>query len=355
MNNERPRFHLTAPAGPCHAFISNDQVQSLQGLLQIIDQTLEGRFKLTANEPLFLATEHEIDGGRTDDQRRADDIEEALADPNTVAILALRGGAWLTRVLPRINFDVLNERSTPVIVKGFSEITSLVNIVAGYDMGVGIYGNSPAFLPYGLRHHTRRQQAQMEADNVSPREWAKRHLIPEFKACITDLVSMVDRSDTIFNVSAELVSGSLEHGQEASFVGGNLTVFPALLGSMFRDRVPLEGHWLLLEDYNDRVSRLDRLLAHFTLDRAWDRCEGILLGDFHCELDDQTDAILNCLRNHLPAEWNKPILRTKDIGHIYPMIPLPLQCPVRLQLHENDKVSLCWKAHQLSATQPAGS
>lgn len=343
------RFHITAPAGPCQTFFERDQVGGFEGMMRMVESALDGRFKLTADEPLFLASEDIEQGGRVDDERRARDIQDALSDPETRAILAMRGGAWLTRVLPRIDFDVLRKRDTPVVVMGFSEITSLVNIVAGYPMGIGVYGNSPAFLPYGLRHRARYLQQRARLTDADVRAWAREQLVPEFQSCIRDVVAMIDDPDTSFALDATIVGGEINDVRTGAFVGGNLTVFPALLGRMYRERVLPKGHWIFLEDYNDKVSRLDRLLAHLTLDGAWDDCAGILLGDFHCDLVDQSDAMLHCLRNHLPAGWDKPILRTAQLGHVFPMIPLVLQRDVMLIPGEGNVVSLMWSTRSLRA------
>jgi muramoyltetrapeptide carboxypeptidase LdcA involved in peptidoglycan recycling len=80
----------------------------------------------------------------------------------------------------------------------------------------------------------------------------------------------------------------------------------------------------MLEDINDKPERIDRFLARLTLAGYFDRCEGLLLGDFH-EGDRTHDAaVLALLDYHLPALRELPVLVSTDLGHIWPVSPLPI-------------------------------
>ncbi|MHC5109899.1 MAG: LD-carboxypeptidase [Planctomycetota bacterium] len=347
------RIHLIAPAGPCQTFLDHELIGSFERMMALVaDAVSEFDLDVTADEALFASGENDGVGGRTDDAARAHDITSALGDEATAAVIAIRGGAWLSRVLPRIDFDVLNRRSNPVATFGFSEITSLVNIVASYDKGRGVYDDSPAFLVYGLRHYAQTRATVAELGGMVPRAWMNDRLVSSFQGHFRDVCSMIHGRGTRRDMTARLVQGELGEDARAEFVGGNLTVFPALLASTYDERIDVRGRWIVLEDYNDRVSRLDRMLSHLTLAGAWDSCAGVMLGDFHVELDQLTDSVLACLRYHLPQGWDKPILVTDCVGHVYPMSPLPLHVPVAFASLGDGAYRLSWDPACLCTVYP---
>ncbi len=324
------RVHLIAPAGSCRPFMSLLHVQSASELLAIVQEAVGDGYTVTGDEELIGAGEDEEHGGRTDDRRRAADIERALGDAEVAAVVTIRGGAWFTRVLPMIDFTVLDARTEPVAVFGFSELTTLVNIVAGHAKGVGIYDMGPAFLAYGLKRHAEVDLGMSDSGSPTPDEWMRARLSAEFRAFHGDVVSMIEGRGTDRAITAELIRGDLPDHSEVSFVGGNLTVLMTLVGSKHQRCIDPAGRWLLIEDLNEKPERIDRFLAQLTLAGFWDNCAGILLGDFHRCDRNLTDATSELLSYHLPSTRSIPVLKTGDVGHTWPMSPLPLNVPVKL-------------------------
>lgn len=72
-------------------------------------------------------------------------IERALADEETIAIVLIRGRAWFTRILARLDLSPLERRARRIALFGFSELTTPVNLVAASRRGLGIYDMGPGF------------------------------------------------------------------------------------------------------------------------------------------------------------------------------------------------------------------
>ncbi len=348
---DMPIIHLAAPAGSCRSFLADPDIQSIDGLIELVQEGIGPGYRVTLNPVLFDVDEQDQSCGRRDDAERAADLEAALGDNRTAAIVVVRGGAWLTRILPRIDFDVLEGRTRPVALIGFSEITTLVNIVAGYPMGLGVYDISPAFFPYSLRHHARSLEFDGPLDGKSPKAWARSKFPDEFRGFFRDVVSMIEGRGSSRPVTISLRQGHVDDEAELAFVGGNLSVFPALLCPRFDRFANPRGCWVVLEDFNDRMSRHDRWLAHLTLSGFWDRCEGILLGDFHEGTSPLTEAMLDLLTFHLPAGWDKPVAVTDSIGHIWPMSPLPLRTGLKARPIGDSRFELIWPQESASRRQ----
>ncbi len=343
----RPRIHLIAPAGSCRRFMAAVDAPSAAALIAIVQDTIGSAYSVTGSEVLIEAQEDELNGGRQDDRLRAEDIEQALGDEEVVAVVLIRGGAWFTRVLPLINFSVLERRAKPVAVFAFSELTTLVNIVGSHDRGIGVYDMGPAFLTYGLRRYARSGAVEEVTTYAASKEWARVRVLPEFRAFFRDVVSMIEGRGSARTVAAELVRGELPDHCEATFIGGNLTVLSTLVGSRYGGWVSAQRRWLMIEDLNEKPEHIDRLLAHLTLAGFWEQCDGVLVGDFHKGYEELTPAVVSLLDYHLPRQRPIPVLTTQQIGHTWPMSPLPLHLPLTIQRVSGNGYTVHWPASAL--------
>lgn len=341
------RIHLIAPAGPCRDFFSKIGVTSAGELIASVQDIIGPDYHVSGNEAIIDAAEDAHHGGRNDDGPRAADITEALADSNVCAIIMLRGGAWFTRILPRIDFSALDHRTSRIALFAFSELTPLVNIIGAYPRGLGIYGMGPVFLGYGLKRFAAQRSAGGRFEDQVPREWMRSNLHAHFREYFLHTVAMIEGRAEPIAISAELVRGRLPDAFEAAFTGGNLTVLSTMIGSHHAHSIDPAGKWIVLEDYNDKPERFDRYLAHLTLAGFWDRCAGVLLGDFHQEDRDLTPAMLEILDRHMACACLAPVLVTRHVGHTWPMTPLPLHLPAQVTRQGEREFMLRWASHDL--------
>jgi len=344
----RRRFHLIAPAGPAQSFFAALRLGSAGAFIEYVQHIVGADYKVTADVTLLEAHEDAMHGGRTDDVARAADLQDAFADPATAAIVAVRGGAWFARTLHRIDFSVLDRRASKLALFGFSELTPLINIVAASRGAIGVYDMGPAFLTYGLRHFILTRGQDQLAPDQTPEQWVESRLHDDCAAYFRQVVELLESRGEGVTLSARCVAGSLPDSFEATFVGGNLTVLSTLVGSKFESAIDPMGRWILLEDFNDKPERFDRFLAHFTLAGYWDRCEGILLGDFHNAHVDLNAAMLGILRFHLPSERTIPILFSKQVGHIWPMTAVPFHISGAAR-RQGDHYAIYWHSSLFAA------
>lgn len=365
----RPRIHLIAPAGSCKPFIDSVADGSVDMFLSNIQRVVGDAYEIAADKRILLADEDEDHGGRNDDDARVSDIQNALADDSVACVLAVRGGAWLTRIIPDIDFTVLDRRTTRVAIIGFSEMTPLINIVAAHENGVGIYDMSPAFLTYGLRRYaTLQARAKATAEAVvgtpetptsklrhegqSPDEWMHSRLQPEFDAFIKDVAAMIEGRGSTRSIAAKLVHGTLPEESSAVFIGGNLCLFTVFLGTPYEAYISPDERWIVLEDINDKPERIDRFLARMKLAGYFERCAGVLLGDFHNGDKTHTDAVVELMPYHLPKDRDVPVLVSEDVGHIWPVSPLPLCLPSVLQQRTDKTFSISWSRELVQVRKP---
>ena len=72
-------------------------------------------------------------------------------------------------------------------------------------------------------------------------------------------------------------------------------------------------------------------MAHLKLAGFFEQCAGLLIGDFHDQDRDHQETVIELLRYHLVPERDLPIITTRDVGHVWPLAPLPLNWPVTLE------------------------
>jgi muramoyltetrapeptide carboxypeptidase len=259
------RMHLIAPAGSLQAFYRHLKVNDGAEMLSLFQEYLGPEVALSADRSILDALEDEHRGGRNDDDARARDISAALADDSIAGVLAVRGGAWFARILPKIDFGALDRRTVPVTVVGFSELTPFINIVAAHPMGRGIHDMGPAFLVYGLERHARLSLKLRDESSPAPDEWMRRNLREHVRGYLRQLRDQLRGEAVVRPIEALRVCGEVDGGTPAEFVGGNLTVCSTMIGSTFADAIDPQGRWLFLEDFNDKLERFDRFLACLTL------------------------------------------------------------------------------------------
>jgi muramoyltetrapeptide carboxypeptidase len=331
----RQGIHLIAPAGSLQSFYKNLGVENGAQMMVLFQDYVGSEFQLTADLRILEGHEDELHGGRFDDDVRAEDITQALADDSVAAILAVRGGAWFTRILPHIDFSVLDRRTSPVTVFGFSELTSFINIVARHPHCRGYHDMGPAFLVYGLKRHAEQVLKLSDTTDPTPQQWMQHNLRHQIAVYLKEMLGLL-RGRPAPPISATLIRGQLKTNTPATFVGGNLTVLSTMIGSRYADSIAPDSRWLMLEDFNDKPERFDRFLSHFTLADYWSRCSGLLLGDFHRDDTDLLPAILSMLDYHLLPD-GFPVLATRQIGHVWPMVALPLNRAGRWRLQTDGR------------------
>jgi muramoyltetrapeptide carboxypeptidase len=227
------------------------------------------------------------------DQQRADDLHMMFADDSIDAILTLRGGWGVARMLPLLDYELI--RRYPKIVMGFSDITSLL-IALYVRSGLVTFHGPVGISTWNEFNNNYVRSVLFEAENT-----LMQNPVPtEYP---------VDPSTRIRTISRGTARGKL--------IGGNLTVLTGMIGSEY---VPSDfsGHILFLEDVREEAYRVDRMLTHLKLAGVLDAVEGVVWGHCsRCEPDrlDRSLSLDEVLDDHF-KHLGKPVFYGSAIGHI---------------------------------------
>jgi muramoyltetrapeptide carboxypeptidase len=277
------RVALVAPSGP---LASDDELRCA------IDNT-----RAMGWEP--VVAEHALarDGylAGTDADRLAD-LNAALRDDRVDGIWCLRGGYGAMRLLDGLDYAALERRPKALI--GYSDATALHAAIGRRLELVSFHGPTA------------------------------RVAMTEFScASLRDAVAgSADRRMLAASGAATLRAG-VARGR---LVGGNLTLLAALAGTPFAPR--FDGAILALEDVNESVYRIDRMLTQLRLSGALDRVAGLMFGHFTQIPDDAANAAypLDRLLGEVADRSGVPCVAHFPMGHVADQFTLPLGADAEL-------------------------
>lgn len=228
------------------------------------------------------------------DEARLEELHQLWRNPEIKAVFSLRGGFGSLRLLAKLDTGLI--KKNPKLFIGFSDITILHNHIASRTGLVCLHGP-------GLASLSSCDQATQE----------------RLYHCL--------RGDCLraFQEKIEIVGPA--RSATGPLLGGNLSSLTTMLGTpWFPD---LKGAILLLEDVNEPLYRLDRLLTHLWLSGKVDSINGIVLGQFS---DDDTDPVEQLRRNEFV--WARVVELTKNspvpvwgnfpVGHCRRNLTVPL-------------------------------
>jgi muramoyltetrapeptide carboxypeptidase len=223
-----------------------------------------------------------------DDAQRGDDLVRAMLDDDIDGIWCIRGGYGAMRLLPRVRQAL--ERMRPKALIGYSDITALH--AAWHRAGLVSFHGPTARSP--LSQFSRSALEQVVQQGGSPTWQAADALV----------------------LRAGATTGRL--------AGGNLALLAALCGTpwavSFRDAI------VVLEDINEAVYRVDRLLVQLRLAGAFDGCVALAVGHFTDCPDtsgDGTQTIAGLVAT-LAGDLQVPALFGIPVGHIEQQWTIPL-------------------------------
>lgn len=245
-----------------------------------------------------------------EDKARAEDINRFFADTSIAAVLPIRGGWGSARVLPYLDFDTI--RRNPKVLMGFSDITALHNSIQAKTGLVTFHG------PNG--------GGRWDAWSV---EWVKKIL---FGAEAVTMDNPKDLSPRNALTQVDNRTRTITPGKaRGRIMGGNLTVLTALLGSPY---VPdYSGAILFLEDVQENLYRIDRMLTSLKLAGILDKAKGVVFGTCsQCGPGNDNYAALTMqeiLADHIKA-LGVPAWQGAMIGHDQPQWTVPFGLDVEI-------------------------
>jgi muramoyltetrapeptide carboxypeptidase len=181
----------------------------------------------------------------TDDER-LNDLQQMLDDRDVKAILCVRGGYGMSRIIDRLNFKKF--RKHPKWIIGFSDITVLHSHLFSNQKIASIHAPMAAAFNDGGFNDP---------------------YILSLKDAIEGKPAHYECSSHGFNIAGEA---------KGQIVGGNLSLLAHLTGT--KSDIKTKNRILFLEDVGEYLYNIDRMLVQLKRSGKFDRLAGLIIGGF---------------------------------------------------------------------------
>jgi muramoyltetrapeptide carboxypeptidase len=283
--SQKSRIALIAPAGPLQS--AGDLERAIANVRVFGWEPVVGKH-VSARLGYLAGT----------DAERLADLNWALQDASIDGVWCIRGGYGIMRLLDAIDYDAIRERPKPII--GYSDVTALLAAVGRMCKIVTYHGPT----------------ARGEITAFSRNSFERALLFGE------DPCGTAHGARTIYGGRA---TGRL--------MGGNLALVSALVGTPYMP--DLRDAILVLEDVNEPVYRIDRMLRQLLLAGELDSVVAIAFGQSTGHIGDDTSSegaftgemdrrTLDDVLRELAQALNIPCVVGLPVGHIDEQWTLPL-------------------------------
>ncbi len=217
------------------------------------------------------------------DKQRLDDLQTALDDPETAAIICSRGGYGTVRIIDKINFK--NFQNHPKWLVGFSDITILHACMN--NLGVAtIHGAMPRYFF---------DEKGLPTENLN------------------SLMQLLTGENVQYTIKPEKANKPGRVSGE--MVGGNLSIISSLQGTKYE--IDTTGKILFLEDIDEFLYHTDRMIHQLKLSGKLDNLAGLIIGDFTDMKDNESPfgKTVHEIVSEAVEEFNYPVCFGFPAGH----------------------------------------
>ncbi|HEY2376975.1 MAG TPA: LD-carboxypeptidase [Gemmatimonadaceae bacterium] len=235
------------------------------------------------------------------DADRLADLNTALTDDAIDAVWCVRGGYGAMRILDHVDYAAMRRRPKPIV--GYSDVTALHSAMSTRCEVVTFHGPT-----------------------------ARASLTTFSRASLEQALSGNDSCGVATNAT------TLHEGRtRGRLVGGNLALLCALSGTSYapdyRDAI------LVVEDVNEAVYRIDRMLTQLRLGGHLAGCRGLVFGQF---TDIPTDSpeenlgarTLDNVLGEIATQLKVPCISGAPVGHVADQWTIPLGAEAELDANE---------------------
>ena len=287
---------VVAPSNP----IIGDNIEEIKKAKEIIEA--DG-FRVKFSENLFSNTNNYSGTAK----EKAEDINNMFADKDVKMIWCAKGGNNSNSTFEYLDFDII--KNNPKIICGYSDITSITNIITE-KTGIVTFSST------------------------------------NFKTIATD--------ETDYSYKQALnrfVQGSLEFGQnnfkiiksgeaEGKLIGGNLSLIRGLVCGKYK--VDFTDKILFIEElgYETDPAMVSNNLYYMKQNGVFDKIKGLWIGNYEHESGIALEKIvLDCLEE----KYNFPIIKSNNFGHIEKKEVIPIGTKAKIKNGKIELIEKCVK------------
>ena len=293
--NRGDMIGVIAPSGP----IVGKKIEELERARKIVEK--DG-FKVKYSKNLFLNT----NGYSSTAKEKAEDINEMFKDKEVKMIWCAKGGASSNTTFEYLDYELI--KNNPKIICGYSDITSLTNMITEKTGLVTFSG-------------TNFKTIATDETDYSYKEAIKR---------------FVDGSLAI-GKSGEEYKVIQEGTAEGELIGGNLYLTRGLVAGKYS--IDFTDKILFLEELGleSDAERVSNYLYFMKQNGVFDIIKGFWIGNYEHE---SGFALEKIVKDVLEDEYKFPIIKSNNFGHTETKTVIPIGTKARIDTSKDAKIEL---------------
>ena len=289
---------VVAPSNP----IIGDNIEELNRAKEIAEKS---GFKVKYSKNLFSNT----NGYCSTAKEKAEDINEMFEDKNIKMIWCAKGGNNSNSTFEYLDYELI--RQNPKIICGYSDITSLTNIITEKTGLVTFSG-------------TNFKTIATDETDFSYKQALNRFL--------NGSLEFEPENENYITIQEGKVKGEL--------IGGNLSLTKELVCGKYS--IDFTDKILFLEElgYESDPAVVSNSLYYMKQNGVFDKIKGLWIGNYEHQSGITLEKIiLDVLEN----KYKFPIIKSNNFGHIENKIVIPIGTKAEINTNENIKIKLIEK------------
>ena len=286
---------VVAPSNP----IVGDNIEELNKAKEIVEKS---GFKVKYSKNLFSnANEYSSTA-----KEKAEDINEMFADKNVKMIWCAKGGNNSNSVFEYLDYELIKQN--PKIICGYSDITSLTNIITEKTGLVTFSGTNFKTIATDETDFSYKQALDRFVDGNL-----------EFKPKDEEYITLQDGK------------------AEGELIGGNLSLTKELVCGKYS--IDFTDKILFLEElgYEADPAVVSNSLYYMKQNGVFDKIKGLWIGNYQHESGITLEKIIfDVLEN----EYKFPIIKSNNFGHIENKTVIPIGTKAQINTEEEVKIKL---------------
>lgn len=252
-------------------------------------------------------------------EERAQDIIDALEDPQVDILYASRGGYGCMQIFDKISLELVKKANKPIV--GYSDITALHAL--WQKAGVpSMHAHMMKHLGENPTHVTSRTIKELIDYYSIHKSWPVKHNLLFLKKATLFVAPGQGWSNE--DPDPEKTKELLDeiYGNPPKMVGGNFAVLSGLHGTPYD--FDYEGKLLFIEDISESPYKIDRMLQQLKLMGVFGKIKGLVCGQFTgCDEDPSMPIKLWDNFKYTVESYGIPLWLGAPIGHVkdnYPVV-----------------------------------
>lgn len=286
---------VVAPSNP----IIDDNVEEMERARKIIE---EKGFKVKYSKNLFSNT----NGYSASAKEKAEDINSMFEDKEVKMIWCAKGGENSNSVFDYLDYEMI--KKNPKIICGFSDITSITNIISDKTGLVTFSGTN------------------FKTIATDETDYSLKQILNRF---VDKKLELGEKEDKYVTIHEGIGEGEL--------IGGNLSLTRGLVEGKYK--IDFEDKILFLEElgFETGPALASNYLYYMKQNGVFDKIKGLWIGNYEHESNISLEKIvLDVLDN----EYDFPIIKSNNFGHIDTKTVIPIGTGAKIDTSKEIKIEL---------------